>query len=274
MKATILTAAVLVTAGMSSAANLTITPASPNITINTVDGVVGDSAPAFGSSSISANGNSGGESFNGKVQINLSPNDLFGRTITFGEIADFSYWTKKTTTGPTPVDWYVEIYTRADGMDDDSWYGRRINFEPYFSDNYSAPDGTWNQWSTASGTNRLRAFDANRGASGPVFGTYTDPFLSDLTSGPVDWSDSSSAYETGDFDYRDEEVFFLAISTGSGWAGDFTGQLDGFEISLNDASGSTASVNFEAVPEPTAALAGVSLLSLVGLRRRAKAQIA
>ena len=179
-----------------------------------------------------------------------------------------SFFTKQTgafTTSPTYVNWYLELYTTADGVNDDAWYGHRMNLEPYFANNPSAPANTWTEWGTDAGTNQLRVFDANRGASGPIFGTYQDPTWSDISSGAVDWNSYFSGYETGTTDYRAEEVWFWNISTGSGWASGFLGQVDGIRIQLTN--GDVGTVNFEVPTPASAALLGMAGLAATRRRR-------
>lgn len=263
----------LLAANPVAASQITVYPGTH--TPDTADalGMPGNSAPGFSAGSFQANGSA-------KSAVYLGADELFGSgsSVTVGDLLSFSYWTYQEV--PSTVNWYVEIYTVSDGTDDDSWYGRRLNFEPYFSENYSEPDNQWVQWSTdgvgPGNTNKLQVFDANRGESGSVYGTYTDPFLSDLTSGPINWDDYYSGYESGLFDYRNEEILRIGISTGSGWAGQFTGLVDGFSINWDSGSGAqNTKVNFEAralaVPAPSMFvlfLSALAMLGLLSLRRK------
>lgn len=245
---------------VAAGTNLTYFPTDG--TPDTADpiGIAGDSAPGFSSGSFQGNGSA-------KTAIYIDPADLFGSSITVGDIDSISYWTKRDVSfgDVNPyLNWYAEIFTTPDGTDDDAWYGRRLNMEPYFAISPSAPTDTWTQWSTDAGTNQLRVFDANRGSSGPIYGTYSDPTLADITGGTVNWNSYYSGYENASYDYRDEEVWFMGISTGSGWASGFDGQVDGVTISLKN--GDSATVNFE-VPEP-ASLSVLALGGLLVLRRR------
>lgn len=232
-------------------------------------GVAGDAAPGFGTGSFQANGAT-------KTAIQFSPEVLFGAgaSFTVSDIANVSFWTKQDAMPSDPgtyLNWYLELYTAPEGDgQDDSWYRKRINFEPYFSPDLSdanQPANTWVQWSTDASANQLRVFDANRGASGSVFGTYTDPFLSDIQVGPIDWSSFNAAYSSTPATYENDEVWFMSIATGSGWANGFEGLVDGVTVTLNN--GNTATIDFEAIPAPGAA----SLMALAGLaaarRRRA-----
>ncbi len=237
-------------------------------------GVQGDSAPGFASGSFQANGST-------KTANVFTAAQLFGSgsSVTIGDLQSLSYWTKqKVPASGAPVNWYLQIYTAADGPNNDaSWYGHRLNLEPYFSQNRSEPDNTWVKWSTDGATNKLRVFDANRGDGQAIYGTYSDPFLSDLTGGTINWNDYYNGYVDQTFDYRSEKIAYVSLSTGSGWADGFTGQVDGLSINWNAGDASqTTNVNFEAsnaqaVPEPSAlAMFGLGLLGLGVLVRRGR----
>lgn len=261
----------------ASPANITIYPGENSAGASDALGVPNNSAPGFSSGSFQANGNA-------KSAVRISADALFGSdsSVTVGDLLALDYWTNQDVPASgTPVNWYIAMYTVADQINDDDWYGRRLNFEPYFSANRQEADNQWEQWSTdgvgSGNENKLRVFDANRGDSGPVFGTYTDPFLSDLTSGQINWSDYSNAYVDDIFDYSDEEIWFIDISTGSSWAAGFDGLVDGFSISWNDGSGNTltSTVNLEAravaVPAPpmlVLTLIAFGALGLLSLQRR------
>lgn len=229
-------------------------------------GVAGDAAPGFGTGSFQANGAT-------KTAIEITPEVLFGAgsSFTIGDIANVSFWTKQSAVPSDPgtyLNWYLEIYTTPTGSGDDSWYRRRLNFEPYFSPDLSdanQPADTWVEWSTDASANQLRVFDANRGDGGPVYGTYADPFLSDIQVGPIDWSTFSSGYSDTPVTYENDDVMRLAIATGSGWAAGFDGQVDGVTVTLHN--GQVATVDFEAIPAP-ASCALMALGGLAAIRRR------
>lgn len=66
--------------------------------------------------------------------------------------------------------------------------------------------------------------------------------------------------------YETDDVWFMAISTGSGWASGFEGQVDGVTVTLTD--GSVATIDFEAVPAPaSAALMGLGGIAAARRRR-------
>jgi hypothetical protein len=179
----------------------------------------------------------------------LTPNALFGHGITIGDLKSISYWTKKDTHQGS-VDWFLQIYTIKETGDPGSWYGYRINSEPYFSQNLNAPAGQWNQWTSDGTTNKLRFYDSTSG----YFGGYNDGFLSDIQTS-----------------FSSKGILLLGIGTGSGWASGFTGQVDGLRIKLKN--GEVANVNLEAIPEPASLLVwtlvgGVGMI--VAARRRNK----
>lgn len=163
-----------------------------------------------------------------KSEYYVSPQELFGRDVNIGELSSISYFTKKNTTHTADAaDWYIDIYTKPDANlpVHGTWYGNRIGSEPYFSENLVDPCNTWNQWVTGAGqNNRLRFFDST---NDQYFGSYTDGFLSGLTS---------------DTAYKDQQVLLFSVQTGSGWANGFTGLVDGLSIGLTD--GNVGQVNF------------------------------
>lgn len=235
------------TAPFASAASITVyvsdySDGSAPIGSNT------ESAPGWGSGSWQANGSS-------YTGVYFSPDALFGRNnVTVSELSSISFWTNSPNlhTGSQPQDWFLVIYTKPySGSPGSSWYGNRINTEPYFSENIVEQAGEWTQWSSDIGSNRLRFFDS----SNDYFGSYTDGFLPDLTEDP---------------EYANQEILAFRIATGSGWANGFNGFVDGLEITLTD--NTVGSVDFEAsppvVPLPGAAGLGLLGLGLVGVRRR------
>ncbi|MHC4773232.1 MAG: PEP-CTERM sorting domain-containing protein [Planctomycetota bacterium] len=210
-------------------------------------GVEGDSPAGWGTGSWQANVPVGAVSPTHYTNANFSSEQLFGRDITISELASVSYFTKKGELHSVDAsDWFFKFYTRPyEGSPGSSWYGNRINAEPYFSDSLNAPTNTWNMWQTAAGEdNRLRFFDS----SNNYFGSYTDGFLADLTADP---------------DYANQDIWFFSVGLGTAWAGGFDGQIDGLTIELTD--NTVATVNFE-VPEPATML----LLGLGGLLLRRK----
>jgi hypothetical protein len=166
----------------------------------------------------------------------FTPESLFGRPVTFGEVANISYWTKKGTTHAADVrDWFMNIYTKpyAGDVSTPPWYGERIGTEPYFAANISDPVNTWNQWSTDGSSNKLRFFESTQGAPGANFGTYADP----------DFAVFKTLNAKSGQPYSTRQILYFSPQTASASPVGFTGQLDGLRIELND--GSVANVNFE-----------------------------
>ena len=257
LRAGLLSLGILGFSGMANGGTLTLYPDSPG-----VFGVVGNmttSSPGP-NGSFQANAASGG----GKSEIYVTPDQLFGHGITIGQIASMSYFTNKPGTGADP-DWTLLLYTAPTGSGDTaSWYHARLNSEPYFTQTTVASN-TWHQWSTNDPTNPMLFYDAARSGN---FGTYPDPTLSTLQSGPFTWP-STLKTDT----YGGQTVEFISFQTGSAWATGFTGLLDGFNITLTDTT--TGAINFEAVPLPSSAWAGILLLGgLAAFKLRRKATVA
>ncbi|MDP1571920.1 MAG: hypothetical protein Q8L86_18130 [Vicinamibacterales bacterium] len=195
---------------------------------NQVVGVAGDSAPGFSFGSFASNGVL-------KTDMYFPPEMIFGREVTVGEVASMSYWTKKGTTHAVdPKDWYLILYTKPyAGQLGGGWYGVRLGLEPYYAMNMADPAGEWNQWSTSAGANQLRAYESTYN----YFGSYSDPSWETL-QGMM----SKSGSRGPGVAYAEQRILAFSIHTASNWS-DFVGQLDGFEIHLND--GSSVRVNFE-----------------------------
>lgn len=252
-------AALSLSAGTALAGSITLTPGSSSPYVISNSGGSNSAAPGFGTGSFQAAAGAGQKS-----EIYIPVSSLFSGAVHVGDIASISYWTNKSGTGGDP-DWTFLMYTKPTGSDDSaSWYKSRLNSEPYFSGSTVASN-TWHEWSSAPGANSMKFYDQPRGGA---FGTYTDPTLADLTSGPVTWTNSVTR------DYTAEELNILSFQTGSAWANGFAGLLDGLTITLDD--GQVGVVNFEntltVVPLPGAAWAGLSgLVGLAGfgaIRRR------
>jgi hypothetical protein len=214
----------------------TVTPTAPYTLANTA-GIRDDGAPGFESGSIRAAIAAPGS----KAQLNFAPARLFGRSITLGDIAEVSYFTKKATThdgsGPEVHDWYLQIYTApyAD-QTDGRWYGARVGAEPYLSANRVETAGTWNRWSSSAAVNQLRFFDS---ALNNYFGGYADPTWTELLA-------RSSAVAAGrptSVPYAGQPVLYITLQTASSAPAGLDAQLDGLRIKLTD--GTVTVIDFQ-----------------------------
>ena len=188
--------------------------------------IAGDApTPQFGSDSWQ-------NSTTGKVNVYVTPQQLFGHGITINDIASISYYTKAPS---GHENWYLNIYTQGPG--DASWYGKR-----FFNSDYTsyASDGAWHN-------NVLDSIQRNSGVGGP-------------TQTLAGWKST----------YGSENVRFFSPQTNSGIpSGQRDAQIDGLVVTL--ITNEVGSVNFAAVaPLPTAAGAGLALISGFGLFGRSR----
>ena len=209
----------------------------------------GDDAAARGFGASSADGRTGGGAWQSagseKETLYAGPDFVDFESLpsfTVGELDEVSYWTKKSG-GPGDVDFYLLVYTEPTGSGDDaSWYGRRLNAEPYYltlaGDQADAPANEWNEWTTDGTTDTapLRFVDANRTGIGLGYGDGTMPTLQDLQAGPTDWSSLRTGGEATSIDYGSLTVKTIALSTGSAWATGFDGSLDDATVRLTGGS--------------------------------------
>lgn len=186
-----------------------------------------------------------------KTEIYVDPVAQFGTSFTIDQIQSVVYRTVNNATNPSGVDFYMLVYTAMEGSDNDgSFYNKRLNAEPYFSNGYVAPTaGVWNQWSTAAGTNELTFFDANNCGN---FGFYGSPTLTDIKAGAINWSTwpgnpNQGTSDPNPIDYGTKTVKYLNWSTGSGWSA-FAGYLDAIEVNLTN--GDSYIIDLEAKTDP------------------------
>lgn len=192
----------------------------------------------------------------GKNQFYLTGAEIFGDTpSTLGDIESIGYTTKKSD-GASGVDWFIQIYTDPySGSPGSSWYGNRVQAEPYLGSNLDAPADQWNTWSTDAGTNQLNWGDSSSGDFGAGLGSFDDF--------------KSAGVMGGSGTYGDAGILYFTFGTGSAWANGFEGLLGPITIVFTD--GTSTVISFGAstpvVPSPlgAAALAG---LGLAARRRR------
>jgi len=183
---------------------------------------------AAGAGSWQANGTS-------KAELYLTPQQLFGRSITVRELAGIAYQTKKSTDG-SGVDWYINIYTVGTTQ---GWYGERLTLEPMYSHSLNAPANQWNLWSTDTGTNQLTLFDGNHTNKGFYYG----PTLAEVTAGPINWANYPNSGGDAIIDYASQDVKYIVLATGNPWCAGFTGLVDDLNLRLK--TGESALVDLE-----------------------------
>ncbi len=244
----------LVVVSAQTTTNLVVTPASAVFDCKNVVGVANDSAPGFPFGSLASTGGPAticatGGSPTTKTDMYFTPESLFGRQVTLGEVSRMSYWTKipGVHTNSTPADWALIIYTKSHAGQARSlnFYGVRLGLEPYFAQNLTDPANTWNQWTTLGALNQLRVYESTSGATGANFGTYADPDWFTRIAG-----NSLTGPDGGGEPYAPQPILFFTVQTGSATATGFTGRVDGYRIELFD--GSVANINFEATNQVVA----------------------
>lgn len=188
----------------------------------------------------------------GKNQFYLSGADIGATTI--GDIASISYSTRKSG-AQNSGDWFIQIYTDAyAGSPGSSWYGNRVQAEPYLGSNLDAPADQWNTWSTDAGINQLNWGDSSSGDFGAGLGAFAD-FKAASVMG-------------GSGTYGDAGILYFTFGIGSGWADGFDGQLG--PITINLINGDSTVIAFGSTPVVPGPVAAVALagLGLVTRRRR------
>ena len=179
-----------------------------------------------------------------------SVSTLSGYTV--DEIAEISYWLYEDSQ-LAGNDIYLLIYTRpeGDGQDGESWYDSRLVALPTNA-NRESPNftpGEWNEFSTRNSASNTLVFDDSGHKSGDsVSGPYL-PTLSDLRSGPINWTtyDSSPTPDEGGstpntIDYRDQEVKALSLQTNS-TSPDLEAWIDDVTVELT--TGETLTIDLE-----------------------------
>lgn len=165
----------------------------------------------------------------------LFPSD---QNVTLGDITSISWDTK--TSGPN--DWFVDIFTKPDGVDDDAWYGK--NFDLTANNAANSP---------GNGGFETHSFGPGGGAA------YDD---ADLTDGG-----GLSLLTLGDLQgtYGSEEIWFVALGTATNYDG-FGGNLDNvrFNYSYNGQDYNRV-VDFEASEVPVPSSAGLLVAALLSL---------
>lgn len=152
-------------------------------------------------------------------------------TLTLGDIASISYFTKRPSGTPAGRDWWIQIYTRWTGSGDaSSWYHDR------FISNYNEHTSVdaWTQYTT----------------NGSMTFNLQTPVGPEQTLAQIQATEGSQLIE------------MISVQTDSGWNG-FDGYIDGLVITLTN--GKSARVSFDATstdPEPD--VVNVSGLTLDG----------
>lgn len=189
--------------------------------------------------------------------------------VTIGDIVSISWDTKRPSgTSATEPDWFLDVFTQPDGVNDAAWYGRNFDFiAGSGDDNSDFQAGAWNTW-------------VANGAGGSAEGIPVKFFDNDDPGFPPQYIDLSAPDNSlsGSDDILSEEVWFLALGTATNYDG-FDGLIDNFRFSYRGADEvQTVVVDFEAdadsqsVPEPMTGLVGsaIAALGLLAYRRGAE----
>jgi hypothetical protein len=160
------------------------------------------------------------------------------KRYTVDQIAEISYWLYEDSS-LEGNDIYLLIYTRREGDGDDGsgFYDSRLVALPSGANGAGSANftpGEWNKFSTRGSASNTMVFDD----SGHKSGTNTNavggpvlPTLSDLRSGPIDWSSYDSSLSSTR-DYTDQEVKALSLQTNSGSGQSLEAFIDDITVEL------------------------------------------
>ncbi len=168
-----------------------------------------------------------------KFNLWLTSDFLFGEgsTVTIDDIQEISFYTLKQD-AQGGLNFYINIYTESYEGGTTSWYGSRLTLEPMYSRVFSDVVGSWNGWSTESGTNQLTIFDQPRSGA---YGWYYPPTLVEIQAGSINWHDYLGTAPATNIDYGGEIIKYIVVDTGSGWDATFNGNVDALVITLKNA---------------------------------------
>ncbi len=179
-----------------------------------------------------------------KAELYIVPSfDLAGASFTVNDIQAITYHTRNHA-NVMPTDFALYLYTAGSAH---GFYEQRLTAEPYLktSQPYTPVLDTWQQWST-TGADQLTFNDTNNSGN---FGFYTQPTLSQIQAGPIQWStwpgNPGPGANATPINYGPQSVKYVSFQTGSGWSA-FDGYLDGISIALK--TGTTYDVDLEAFP--------------------------
>ncbi len=222
-------------------------------TASTIGAVATEAEQKIGTGSWQANGTS-------KSSLYLTPTQLFGRSVTVGELASIGWSTKDPA--DNNFEWYLSVYTEGTRK---GWYDSRFTLEGLYANNYSNPAGAWTEWSTDPGTNQLTIYDATHGTH---YGFYNGPTLADMTAGELDWGAYPTSGSTDKVNYATQTVKYLVWETGSGWASQYTGYLDALSVELTSGESAVVDLEMAPIPTPSAFILGALGLGAAGWMKK------
>jgi hypothetical protein len=175
--------------------------------------------------------------------VRFTPGAIGMSGLTLGQITAIAYDHKQAFVGN---DWQLKVYTVSSASTGSGWYGYRLNYDL----STATSGGTWSTFTdTNGGAERIKAFNAS------------DIYNSSNPSGFSSLLGTASS----------QQVMFFDISAGANSGGyPFNTYLNSIKIETNTAAG-TSTINAVPVPLPMAAPAGLAIIGLVALKRRARA---